>query len=179
MTVAVGLSPRWDSGKSQVAERRLKASRNQVLASTVAPRRKNLMDLNRGLKPTATITSSLREEGQRRLAVKRVIGWSQSTKLQTPSTRKAPRTKPQKSPERCEKVQGRSLWAPATGLSGRFGASSLEVRWCLELGFGAYNSAINRSAENSEESSGFSPEWRSCLSSQVIVFLCVLCVLCG
>ena len=65
MTVAVGLSPRWDSGKSQVAERRLKASRNQVLASTVAPRRKNLMDLNRGLKPTATITSSLREEGQR------------------------------------------------------------------------------------------------------------------
>ncbi len=59
LTVAVGFSPRFPAPASRVAERRLKSAFLHL--SSVAPRRGGSFSLNRGLKPTATIDSSLRD----------------------------------------------------------------------------------------------------------------------
>ena len=61
-TVAVGFSPRFDEGEEGVAERRLNEADPAVVSSIVAPRREPLPEPDRGLKPTATFTASLREE---------------------------------------------------------------------------------------------------------------------
>src|SRR5213593_742599 len=65
MMVAVGFSPRTGCPPGGVAERRLNASSNCAVHSVVAPRRKNCAAPIRGLKPTATFRSSLREAGER------------------------------------------------------------------------------------------------------------------
>jgi len=56
--VAVGFSPRCETGIRRVAERRMK---REASLSSVATRRGHVTGAIRGLKPTATFTRSLRD----------------------------------------------------------------------------------------------------------------------
>jgi hypothetical protein len=66
MTVAVGFSPRWPKGRVRVAERRLNEAMSLIQASLRDARPKETVI--RGLKPTATVTKSLRDTKKLRCA---------------------------------------------------------------------------------------------------------------